>query len=207
MMWISGNGYESIINFSIEGHRYNLCIKEIPALFGLANDDFHRANIANERTMSDNELTPLYLLGNESNYESIHDLLPEFSIFNKIFRGTLMPKRGDRSSINGSTRVLLLAILDNHPPPCFSVFFWTEMLYMLKHGSSYVIYAPYIQKIINSKMDMEFQYDGEHGAYMPQLAQTPHTSPPAVATSRAGAHVPPAHGSNTSFYGKPNQSH
>jgi hypothetical protein len=46
--WISGNGYESTINFSIEGHRYSLCIQEmeIPTLFGLANDDFHRANIA-----------------------------------------------------------------------------------------------------------------------------------------------------------------
>jgi hypothetical protein len=72
------------------------------------------------------------------------------------------------------------------------------MLYMLKHGSSYVIYAPYIQKIINSKTGMEFQYDGGNGAYMPQLVQTPHTSPPAVATSRAGAHVPPARGHATS---------
>jgi hypothetical protein len=41
------------------------------------------------------------------------------------------------------------------------------MLYMLKHVSSYVIYAPYIQKIINFKTDMEFQYDGDHGAYIP----------------------------------------
>jgi hypothetical protein len=76
--WISGNGYESTINFSIEGHRYSLCIQEmeIPTLFGLANDDFHRANISNERTVSDNELAPLYFLGNESNYGTIHDLLP-----------------------------------------------------------------------------------------------------------------------------------
>jgi hypothetical protein len=102
-VWISGNGYESTINFSIEGHHYILCIQEIPALFGLANDDFHRANIANERTMSDNELAPLYFPGNESNYGTIHGLLPEYVIFNKIFRCTLMPKRGDRSHINGST--------------------------------------------------------------------------------------------------------
>jgi hypothetical protein len=153
---LSGNGYDSTINFSIEGHRFSLCIKEIPALFGLANDDFHRANIANERNVLDNELAPLYFLGNESNYGTIHGLLPEYVIFNKIFRDTLMPKRGDRSHINGSTRVFLLAILDDRPPPCINVFFWTDMLYMLKHGSSYVNYAPFIQKIINSKMDMEF---------------------------------------------------
>jgi hypothetical protein len=121
--WLSGNGYESTINFSIEGHRYNFCIKEIPTMFSLANNDFHRENIANERTVSDNELAPLYLMGNESNYGSIHDLLPEFSIFSKIFRGTLTPKRGDRSSINDSTRVLLLAILDGHPLLCIGVFF------------------------------------------------------------------------------------
>jgi hypothetical protein len=113
-------------------------------LFGLANDEFHRANIANERTVLKNELAPLYFPGNESNYGTIHGLLPEYVIFNKIFCSTLMPKRGDRSHINGSTQVLLLAILDDHPPPCISVFFWIEMLYMLKHGSSYVIYAPFI---------------------------------------------------------------
>jgi hypothetical protein len=162
-------------------------------LSGSTNDDFHRANIANERTVSNNELSPLYFLGNESNYDIIHDLLPDYVIFNKIFRGTLTTKRGDRSHINGSTRVLLLAILDDRPPPCISVFFWTKMLYMPKHGSSYVIYAPYIQKIINSKMDIKFQYDGDHSAYIPQLVWTPHTSPP-TAASPTGARAPPASG-------------
>jgi hypothetical protein len=66
--WLSGNGYDSTINFNIEGHHFSFCITEIPVLFGLANDDFHRANIANERTVSDNELAPLYFPGNESNY-------------------------------------------------------------------------------------------------------------------------------------------
>jgi hypothetical protein len=125
--WLSGNGYDSTINFSIEGHRFSLCIKEIPFLFGSTNDDFHRANIANERTVSDNELSPLYFLGNESNYDTVHDLLPDYVIFNKIFRGTLTTKRGDRSHINGSTRILLLAILDDRPPPCISVFFLLDI--------------------------------------------------------------------------------
>jgi hypothetical protein len=115
--WINGNWYDSTINFSIEGHHYALCVKEIPTIFRLANNDFHRDDIANERTMVDNELAPLYFPRNESNYGTIHGLLPEFVIFNKIFRGTLMPKRGGWSHINGPTRVLLLAILDNCPPP------------------------------------------------------------------------------------------
>jgi hypothetical protein len=195
--WLRVNGYDNTINFSIEGHHFNLCIKVIPALFGLANDDFHRADIANERTVSDNELAPLYFPGNESNYGTIHGLLPEYVIFNKIFCDILMPKRGDRSHINGSTRILMFAILDGHPLLCISVFFWTEMLYMLKHGSSFVIYAPYIQKIINSKTDMEFQYDGDHGSYQPQLVKTQHTSPPPAA-SPTGAHVPPTSGQSPS---------
>jgi hypothetical protein len=139
--WLSGNGFDSTINFSIEGHHYSLCLKEIPTMFGLANNDFHRENIANERTVSDTKMVPLYLPRNSSNYGTIHGLLPKYSIFNKIFHGTLTQKKGDRSMINDSTRVLLLAILDDCPLPCISVFFWTEMLYMLRHGSSYVIYA------------------------------------------------------------------
>jgi hypothetical protein len=70
---------------------------------------------------------------------------------------------------------------------------------MLKHRSFYVIYAPYIQKIINSKTDLEFHSDGDHGPYQPQLVRAPHlSSPPAddvvVATAPTGARVPPTRG-------------
>jgi hypothetical protein len=208
--WIRGSGYDNTINFSIEGHHYALCVKEILTVFGLANNDFHRADIANERTVADNVLVPPYFSGNESNYDTIHGLLPEFIIFNKIFRGTLRPKRGDRSHISGSTRVLLLAILDNRPPLCISVFFWIEMLYMLKHGPSYVIYAPYVQKIINYKTHVEFEYDGDHSVYLPQLVRTPHNSPSAapspataVATTSAPAHDPPIIGMYPSLLPSP----
>jgi hypothetical protein len=68
------------------------------------------------------------------------------------------------------------------------------MLYVLKHGSSYVIYAPYIQRIINYKADMEFEYDRDHGVYLPQLLRTPHTSPPVAAATSAPTHTPLASG-------------
>jgi hypothetical protein len=79
---------------------------------------------------------------------------------------------------------------------CISVFFWTEILYMLNHGSSYVIYAPYIQKIINSNTNMEFEYDGDHGPYQPQLIRAPHLSSPLATAAAAptSARDPPASG-------------
>jgi hypothetical protein len=43
-------------------------------------------------------------------------------IFNNIFHNTLTPKQGVCTSICGSTRTLLLAILDNKPPSCISTF-------------------------------------------------------------------------------------
>jgi hypothetical protein len=68
------------------------------------------------------------------------------------------------------------------------------MLYMLKHASSYMIYASYIQKIIKYKTDMEFEYDGDHSVYSPQLVRTPHTSPSAASTLAAAATAStPAH--------------
>jgi hypothetical protein len=36
---------------------------------------------------------------------------------------------------------------------------------MLQHGTTYVIYALYIHRIINFKTNMEFVYDGKHGVY------------------------------------------
>jgi hypothetical protein len=68
---------------------------------------------------------------------------------------------------------------------------------MLTHGAQYVIYAPYIQRIINCKTDIEFGYDGKHGVYQPHIVRAlvvPPPSPPAVAagTSTTAQDSPPA---------------
>jgi hypothetical protein len=190
--WRSGNGYESIINISIEGHRFSVCVMDFPTIFDLAHDDFLRDEVITERTIAENELAPLYYLGNENFYGKTHGLLLKYAIFNNIFRNTLTPKRGDRTSIHGSTRTLLLAILDNKPPPCISTFVWTEFTFILQHGTTYVIYAPYIQRIINYKTDMEFVYDRKHGAYQHHIIRgtVDPPPPPAAATMGTSAATP-----------------
>jgi hypothetical protein len=168
---------------------------ELPTIFGLADNDFHRPEIITERTIVDNEIAPLYMSGNENNYGTTHGLIPEYTIFKNIFRNTLTPKRADRTNIWGSTRNLLLAILDDQPPPCFSIFFWIEMMNMLTHGAQYVIYAPYIQRIINYKTEMKFGYDGRHGAYQPHIIRAPAIPPPSPPAATGGGTFAAAHGS------------
>jgi hypothetical protein len=51
--------------------------------------------------------------------------------------------------------------------------------------AQYVIYAPYIQRIINYKTDMEFVYDGKHGAYQPHIVWAPTVHPPSPPTAAA----------------------
>jgi hypothetical protein len=114
--------YESTIDFSIEGHRFSLYVTEFPTIFGLTPNDLHRPKVITERTIAENELAPLYYPGNEHNYGKAHGLLPEYAIFNNIFRNTFTPKRGDRTSICGSIRNLLLSILDSQPLPCINTF-------------------------------------------------------------------------------------
>jgi hypothetical protein len=116
--WRSGEGFDYALNFALKGHQFELKIMELPTI-----NDFDREPISTERTISDNELAPLYYPGNEHNFDTNHGMLPEYYIFNNIFRNSLTPKRGDRTSICGSTRNLLLAILDDQPLPCISVFF------------------------------------------------------------------------------------
>jgi hypothetical protein len=170
---------------------------DFPTIFSLAHDDFLRDEVITERTIAENELAPLYYLGNENFYGKTHGLLLEYAIFNNIFRNTLTPKRGDCTSICGSARTLLLYILDNKPPPCISTFVWIEFMFMLQHGTTYVIYAPYIQRIINYQTDMEFVYDGKHGAYQPHVIRGPVDPPPppttvVVGTLAAAPASPPA---------------
>jgi hypothetical protein len=191
--WGSGDGLESTLNFSIEGHRYELTITELPIIFALAPNDFHREPISSERSISDNEMTPLYFPGNENNYDTNHSMLPEYYIFNNIFQNTLTPKRGDCTSIRGSTRNLLLAILDGQPLPCINIFFWVELMFVLNHVTQYAIYAPYNQRIINYKTDMEFGYDGKHGAYQSHVVRGPAVpphSPTATAATSPSATTP-----------------
>jgi hypothetical protein len=183
--WRSRDGFDSTLNFAIEGHHYEFTITELPIIFGLAPNDFDREPISTKRSISDNKLAPLYFPRNENNYVTNHGMLPEYYIFNNIFWNTLTPKRGDRTSIRGSTRNLLLAILDGQALPCISIFFWIEVMFVLNHGTQYAIYAPYIQRIINYKTDMEFCYDGKHGAYQSHVIQGPTVPPPPPATTTA----------------------
>jgi hypothetical protein len=94
-----------------------------------------------------------------------------------------------------STQNLLLAILDGQLLPCISVFFWSELMFALNHGTQYAIYVPYIQCIINLKTDMEFHYDGKHGPYQPHLVRALVVPPPrvvaAVGPSSAALVSPP----------------
>jgi hypothetical protein len=116
--WRSGEGLDSTLNFTLEGHRFELKISELPTIFAFAGNDFDREPISTEKSISDNELAPLYYPGNEHNFGTNHSILSVYY----IFKNTLTPKRGDRTSICGSTRNLLLAILDDQPLPCISVF-------------------------------------------------------------------------------------
>jgi hypothetical protein len=196
--WRSGEGFDSTLNFALKGHLFELKIAELPIIFAFAKNDFNREAINTERTISDNELAPLYYPWNECHFGTHHGMLPKYYIFNNILRNTLTPKRGDRTSIRGLIRNLLLAILDDQPLPCISVFFWLELMFTLNHETMDVIYAPFIQWIINYKTDMEFGYDGKHGAYQPHVILGPAAPPPPptadpVGASTAAPASPPAH--------------
>jgi hypothetical protein len=138
--WRSGEGFDSTLNFALEGHRFELKIMELPTIFAFAENDFNREAVSTERTISDNELASLYYPKNEQHFGTNHGMLLEYY----IFRYTLTPKRGDHTRICGSTRNLLLAILDDQPLPCISVFFWLELMFALNHETMYAIYAQFI---------------------------------------------------------------
>jgi hypothetical protein len=76
--------------------------------------------------------------------------------------------------------------------------------------AQYVIYAPYIQHIINYKTEMEFGYDGKHGAYQPHIVRGPVVPPPpaaaAVSTSVAAHDSPPARWHAPSTAPEPSQA-
>jgi hypothetical protein len=49
--WRSGNGYDSTLNFSIGGHRFELKVTELPTIFAFADNDFYRPEISTEGTI------------------------------------------------------------------------------------------------------------------------------------------------------------
>jgi hypothetical protein len=46
--------------------------------------------------------------------------------------------------------------------------------------------APYILRIINYKTEMDFGYDGKHGAYQPHIIRAPAVPPPPPAATAVG---------------------
>jgi hypothetical protein len=73
--WRSGNRYDSTLNFTIEHHRFQLKIMELPTMFAFADNDFRRPEISIERTIAENELAPLYYPENEHNIGTNHGML------------------------------------------------------------------------------------------------------------------------------------
>jgi hypothetical protein len=74
-----------------------------------------------------------------------------------------------------------------------------------------MIYAPYIQRIIKYKTNMEFGYDGKHGAYQPHVVQGPAvaSAPPTGATAGTSAATPsspPAHAPSPPAMSRPTPS-
>jgi hypothetical protein len=57
--WRSSTGFDSTLNFAIEGHRFELKLTELPTIFAFVNNDFHRLAISTERIIVENELAPL----------------------------------------------------------------------------------------------------------------------------------------------------
>jgi hypothetical protein len=86
---------DSTLNFTLKGLRFELKITELPTIFAFARNDFDREPISTERSISDNELAPLYYPENERNFGTNHGMLPEYY----IFRNTLTLKRGDHTNI------------------------------------------------------------------------------------------------------------
>jgi hypothetical protein len=83
--------------------------------------------------------------------------------------------------------------LDGQPLPLISVFFWAKLIFVLNHGTLYAIYTPYIQRIINYKMEMEFGYDGKHGAYQHHVVRGPAVPlPPPIAAAAGPSAAAPA---------------
>jgi hypothetical protein len=69
--WRSGEGFDSTLNFTLKGYRFEFKITELPTIFAFAGNDFNREAISTERTILDNELAPLYYHGNERHFAPI----------------------------------------------------------------------------------------------------------------------------------------
>jgi hypothetical protein len=192
--WFEGEGKETFIHFTLQGIPYYVSYRRFAEILGLEGT-LNEVELHNEIEPTDEEFQQLYLNGEEADLDYTHGMRPYTKILNRLFRETLTPKRGDRSKIHGSTRVLLCAM--NFERPRFNVFgfFWNELMFMLHHGKHSVVYAPYIQKMINVVTGMEFGYDEIHAPYTPKLPTPPSSaaqSPSTSTESPASQASPPA---------------
>jgi hypothetical protein len=53
--WRSGEGFDSTLNFALEGRQFELKITEVHTIFVFAGNSFDREPIITVRTISDNE--------------------------------------------------------------------------------------------------------------------------------------------------------
>jgi hypothetical protein len=185
--WFEGEGKMSFIHFNLQGRAFWVSYRQFATILML-DDTLDEMEIHDEIDPTDKALMTLYR-DEDPDLTTTHGLRPYMETMNKIFRETLTPKRGDRTKIHGTVKLLLLAMDFDHPSFSVFHFFWTEMRYMLHHGSNPVIYAPYIQRMINAMTGMEFGYDTVHAPYCPQPPKELEFPP--ESESPPSAHSPP----------------
>jgi hypothetical protein len=185
--WFEGEGKNSFIHFNLQGRAFWVSYKQFATILKL-DDTLDEMEIHDDINPTDEALMTLYR-DEDPDIATTHGLRPYMEIMNRIFRETLTPKRGDRTKIHGTVKNLLLAMDFDHPPFSVFHFFWTELRYMLHHGSNPVIYAPYIQRMINAVTGMEFGYDAVHAPYCPQPPKEQEFPP--EGESPPSAHSPP----------------
>lgn len=172
--WFSGAGDETILHFSIEGHRFQCSFTELAEILGFDYTDLDRRQLANEAVPSTDDMHIMY----DERYPNVqygttHGMSPFFKILNSLFRVTLTPKVGDKTSILGTSRVLLMAMLRSEAPFSVFRFIWTELMFVLHHGSKSIIYAPYIMRMVEAVTGMTFVHDSPHTPYRVQPVDPP----------------------------------
>jgi hypothetical protein len=87
------------MHWMTEGEWYNIGYGDFASRFSFRAADTYRPRIHIHDPLEEEEMKPMYALGQEMNVGSIYDLYTYYSVLNRLFRRTICLRDGDPTNI------------------------------------------------------------------------------------------------------------
>ncbi|WVZ60811.1 hypothetical protein U9M48_010787 [Paspalum notatum var. saurae] len=162
-----GHGSPECLHFMIQGEWYECSYIRFARILGFGDDDLNKGHVHKYEIPRPEDVHFMY--HDETSlcdYWKTGDMLPFYRYLHLLVRQTVIPKGGNETNVQSTSRTFLLFLADDDNFSIFDVI-WNEILVTSWTPTKSCSHAPYIMRMIEVVAKKRFVKDVPHRSYAP----------------------------------------